>query len=315
MPSRKRNQPLQSTIGAPWAEPLTPLTQQTSQENDAFIFIQDIHLPSQQPRRYFDPQALAELVSSIQQHGILQPLLVRPRDKGGYELVAGERRYRAATQAQLTEVPVIIRDLADEQAWQLALIENLQREDLNPVEETEGILQLLSIQLNYSLEEVTSLLYKLQNEAKGKVTRNVTGNEIKEQVEAVFDSLGHTKWESFVRNRLPLLKLPEDILTALREGKIAYTKATIIGRVKDEEIRQQILTEAISEDLSLSDIRERIRVLTAQPESPSNANGFPQRLKVAYQQITQQKIWDDPDKRSQLEQLLGQLEALVQGDE
>ncbi len=127
--------------------PKDPLFGEEPTRENQSISLEQIQLPTLQPRRYFDEQALNELVTSIKQHGILQPLLVRPLKGGKYELVAGERRYRAAHTAGLTEVPVVIRELNENEALQLALIENLQREDLNPVEETEGILQLLSLRL------------------------------------------------------------------------------------------------------------------------------------------------------------------------
>jgi len=142
------------------------------------VAVTAIRLPPQQPRRYFDPDKLEQLVLSIKEHGILEPLLVRPRPGGEYELVAGERRYRAAQKLGLAEVPVVIRKLTDEEALALSLIENLHREDLNPVEETEGILQLLSLKLNVAVEETISLLYRMQNEAKGKVTQNVLGSHL-----------------------------------------------------------------------------------------------------------------------------------------
>ncbi|NJO93315.1 MAG: ParB/RepB/Spo0J family partition protein [Hydrococcus sp. RM1_1_31] len=160
MSPRKRDKPLNSQITAPWAEPLASEVAAAA----SLVSIKEIHLPQQQPRRYFDEQALQELTSSIEQHGILQPLLVRPLPSGGYELIAGERRYRAATESGLTEVPVIVRELNDSEALQIALIENLQREDLNPVEETEGILQLLSVRLEIPVPEVISRLYRLNNE-------------------------------------------------------------------------------------------------------------------------------------------------------
>ena len=134
-----------------------------------------------QPRRYFDPEKLEQLTQSVKEHGILEPLLVRslpdnkedtsPGETPGvhdvrYELVAGERRYRAATAAGLTEVPVVIKELTDSEALQLALIENLQREDLNPIEETEGILQLLALKLESDTEGVISLLNQLANATK-----------------------------------------------------------------------------------------------------------------------------------------------------
>ena len=309
MNRRKREKPFNSQIVAPWAEPLTPPAKAAA----SLIPIEKIHLSQQQPRRYFDPQALKELVESVKHHGILQPLLVRPLPSEGYELVAGERRYRAAKESGLTEVPVVIRELSNSEALQLALIENLQREDLNPVEETESILQLLSLHLEIPVEDVISQLYRRQNESKGKVTRNVTGNELSQQIESVFESLGTMSWSSFVRNRLPLLKLPQEILEALQAGQIAYTKASAIARVKDEPARSAILSEAIVHNLSLSQIKERIQSL--QPQSESSSESLPHRLKVAYQQIKKSKVWSDPKKRKRLEKLLTQLEALTKKEE
>ncbi|EHJ13797.1 ParB/RepB/Spo0J family partition protein [Crocosphaera watsonii] len=268
MAPRKTQKPFNSQITAPWVEPVT--SEQT--DSSSLIPLEQIHLPSEQPRRYFDEAALQKLVASIKQHGILQPLLVRPLKSGGYELVAGERRYRAAKVAELKEVPVVIRDLNDTDALQVTLIENLQREDLNPVEETEGILQLLSVRLSLEVPDVSSLLYRLNNEAAGLVNHNVMVNSeatpnhnvmanseetpnhnvmVKSEemtvIEFVFNSLARMGWESFVKNRLPLLKLPEEILEALRSGQIAYTKAQAIARVKDEQARQTLLEEAITQ--------------------------------------------------------------------
>jgi ParB family chromosome partitioning protein len=131
---------------------------------------------------------MQSLVESIKSEGILQPLLVRPVGKK-YEVVARERRYRAALEAGLTKVPATIREMTDDQAVQYALVENLQREDLNPVEETQGILSLLSLQLECDIAKVTSLLYRMENEAKGEITRNVSGKTEAETVEQVFASL------------------------------------------------------------------------------------------------------------------------------
>ena len=103
--------------------------------------------------------------------------------------VARERRYRAALEAGLTEVPATIREMADDQAVEYALVENLQRQDLNPVEETEGILSLVSLRLECDIPKVISLLYRMENEAKGKITRNVSGKTEAETVEQVFASL------------------------------------------------------------------------------------------------------------------------------
>jgi ParB family chromosome partitioning protein len=131
---------------------------------------------------------MQSLVESIKSEGILQVLLVRPVGKK-YEVVAQERRYRAALEAGLTEVPATMREMTDDQAVQYALVENLQREDLNPVEETEGILSLLFLRLECDIAKVTSLLYRMKNEAKEKITRNVSGKTEAETVEQVFASL------------------------------------------------------------------------------------------------------------------------------
>src|SRR4028119_1324154 len=171
------------------------------------VAVTAIRLPPQQPRRYFDPDKLEQLVLSIKEHGILEPLLVRPRPGGEDELVAGERRYRAAQKLGLAEVPVVIRKLTDEEALALALIENLHREDLNPVEETEAILQLLALKLRIDVSEVSSLLYRMQNAVAGKITDNVIGKKEGEVVKEVFAGLGLMEWESFTANRLPLLRL------------------------------------------------------------------------------------------------------------
>jgi ParB family transcriptional regulator, chromosome partitioning protein len=271
------------------------------------VAVTAIHLPPQQPRRYFDPDKLEQLVLSIKEHGILEPLLVRPRSGGEYELVAGERRYRAAQKLGLAEVPVVIRKLTDEEALALSLIENLHREDLNPVEETEGILQLLSLKLNVAVEETISLLYRMQNEAKGKVTQNVLGSQSGEEVKSLFDSLGLMSWESFASSRLPLLKLPTEVLDALRRGEIEYTKATAIARVKDVSARRALLKAAIEEKLSLTQIAERIKATR-----PSGSqDSLKERIKQASSRLQKAKLWDSPEKQQVLEKLLEQMEALL----
>ncbi|MEL7420024.1 MAG: ParB/RepB/Spo0J family partition protein, partial [Cyanobacteria bacterium J06555_3] len=261
---------------------------------------------------------------------ILQPLLLRPLSQGGYELVAGERRYRAATEAGLSEVPVVVKELDDESAWAISLIENLLREDLNPIEETEGIIQLLAIKLESDPQEVPRTLYRLQKAFKKQAkeeleladsesSHNVMGRIKSGQsntaaselliVEEVFQNLGLVNWSSFVKNKLPLLNLPEDIKLALRSGQIAYTKAKAISSVKDDSARTDLLAEAIEQQLSLSQIKERINSL--RHSSPDQPPEIPDRLKAVYQQVKKNRIWEDKKKRRQLETLLNKLENLI----
>ncbi|MBR6607460.1 MAG: ParB/RepB/Spo0J family partition protein, partial [Oscillospiraceae bacterium] len=116
----------------------------TTESGPVTLRIAEIEPNREQPRKEFDESALADLADSIREHGVIQPLLVRPMPTGGYQLVAGERRWRASRMAGLTEVPVVIRELSDHETMELALIENLQRQDLNPMEEALGYQSLMN---------------------------------------------------------------------------------------------------------------------------------------------------------------------------
>ena len=276
------------------------------------VKLEAIVVPPEQIRRYFDPEKMAQLTASVREHGILENLLVRPlpKRKDAYELVAGERRYRAAREAGLSEVPVTIKELSDEQALAISLIENLQREDLNPVEETEGILLLLSTRLNLAVGEISSLLYRMHNQLTGKVTNNVIGKQEK-SVSGIFTELGLMSWESFVSNRMPLLKLPEEVLEALRKGEIAYTKAKAISKVADEEARKKLLDEAIESSLSLSRIREMVAQIVPKEEKEDLKN----RFDATYRRVRKVKdVWSDPKKKRKLQSLLAQLEKLIEAE-
>ncbi|MGL6340635.1 MAG: ParB/RepB/Spo0J family partition protein, partial [Waterburya sp.] len=217
--------------------------------------------------------------------------------------------YRAAQAAGLTSVPVTIRELADEEAFSIALVENLQREDLNPVEETEGIVTLLGIQLKESPEAIISLLYRMDNEQKKKVTNNVIGNTEKLKIESVFASLGQN-WQSFVNNRLPLLKLPAEILEVLRQGKIEYTKAKAIALVKDEQQRKNLIDEALSKNLSLVQIKEKIKALSTKDNSAPSPST---QVKTITSRLNRSKLWEkNPKKWKQVQNWLQKIENLLE---
>lgn len=270
--------------------------------------IDQIQLPQKQPRRHFDPAKLAQLTQSIQEHGILEPLLVRLLPNGSYELVAGERRLKAAQAAGITEVPIVSKTLTDREALQIALVENLQREDLNPVEETEGILELLAIELDANPDEVISLLHRA-NHAKNR-DQQLEDNVILqlEKVESVLATVGRFTAESFRANRLPLLNLAEDVLEALRQGKLEYTKARAIARVKDPENRQALLQQAIDNNFSLSQIRQAIA--DVQPAKGTEPNSLQDKVKDTFSLL--RKVKSLPaSKQKKLDSYLEKIQTLL----
>jgi ParB family transcriptional regulator, chromosome partitioning protein len=247
------------------------------------IAIEKIRLPETQPRRYFDPDKMRQLIQSIQEHGILEPLLVRPLGNDNYELVAGERRLRAAQTIGLAEVPVVSRQLSDREALQIALMENLQREVLNRANHAKNRGQ--------ELEE--NVFLQLQT------------------IETILSGIGRFTAESFRTSRLPLLNLPDDVLKALRQGSLEYTKARVIARIKDEKQRAVMLKEAIAKNLSLAQIKEKVANLKAASDEVTNQqNTLKSRLDDVYRLSKRSKVWNDSRKQKRIEKLLTELENL-----
>ncbi|TVQ20707.1 MAG: ParB/RepB/Spo0J family partition protein [Leptolyngbya sp. DLM2.Bin15] len=295
------------------------LSTDTSIEGDRYVIALGQLLTSEdQPRKHFNPQKMQELTESVKTHGILEPLIVRPIDDNLYELVAGERRYRAAQAAGLHEVPVVVRALTREEALQLALVENLQREDLNVVEETESLIMLLSLRLNQPVKDIPSLLHRL-----AKSSDNVVGTAdeyVLEQIQDVFQAIGTLSWTSFATHRLPLLNLPPHLLEALRSGQIAYTKARAIAKLKETKRQQNLLKDAIKGDLSLRDIQSRIESLADVPQEtsvpePVYAPSLDQRCADLSRQLRRKKTWNNDSKRKRVEKLIAELEAILMNDD
>jgi len=274
------------------------------------VLISKIRLPSKQPRRYFDPEKLQQLTDSVKQCGILEPLLVRPLQQGEYELVAGERRYRAAKAVGLETVPITIRELSDQEALQLALIENLQREDLNSIEATEGVLELLTLTMGCSQEEISEALTQMATAQKKGV--ELSGN-VSRQIETIANILESTinlTPESFRTSRLPLLNLPSDILDSLRQGKLEYTKARAIARVKDGQQREELLERVLTQNLSLSEIKARLKEL--KPETAASTEQvLVDRMAEITKRLKKSTVWSERRKKDRITKLLDELEKLI----
>lgn len=189
-----------------------------------------------QPRRRAEDANLQDLIASIRAQGVLQPLLVRPVD-GGHELVAGERRLRAAQLAGLAEVPVFIRELSDDAALEAALVENLQREDMEIIDEVDATLTLVAHRLSIPRDAARHRLMEQRS-------RQADSEQLPE-LEKLFALLGRGTWQSFVKNKLRILNWPEPILNAMRENGLGYSIAGIIAAAPVEH-QAELLALAVS---------------------------------------------------------------------
>ena len=173
-----------------------------------------------QPRKTFDDETLAELSASIAEHGLLQPIAVRPKPSGGYLIVAGERRWRASRMAGLTEVPVIVKDVTDEQAMELALVENLQREDLDPVEEAAGIRELMT-RCDLTQEQAARKLGKSRSALANSLRLLSLPETVLELLKSGFITIGHAK----VVLGLPAPELQEDAAQMIADNQLNVRQA------------------------------------------------------------------------------------------
>ena len=198
--------------------------------------LREIEPDRDQPRKVFEENALAQLAESIAQHGMLQPIAVRSNPAGGYKIIAGERRWRAARMAGLTEVPVVIREVTDQQAMELALIENLQREDLDPVEEAMGYRRLLD---EYGMTQ-----------------------------EKAAERVGKSR--PAVANALRLLALPEDLLEMVADGRLTAGHARAVLTLKSEKQQRDAAQKIASLQLSVRQAELMCRSMAREkpPEEP-----------------------------------------------
>lgn len=194
-----------------------------------------------QPRKTFNQEKITELANSILEHGIIQPIVVRKRENG-YEIVAGERRWRAAMEAGLQKVPVIVRELDDQQNMLFAIIENMQREDLNPIEEAEGLSQMIDV------------FFMTQEE--------------------VSKSVGKSR--PYITNALRLLKLPEYIKESISNGELTAGHGRTLVTVGNEETRKDLVKKVIKEGLSVRETEKLVKSLSTKPKRSAKRKKNPE---------------------------------------
>ena len=197
------------------------IVNETPKEEIVNIKIDELRSNPYQPRKVFDEEALKELSESIKQHGVFQPIIVK-RSIRGYEIIAGERRVKASRMAGLTTVPAIVRDFDDTEMMEIALLENLQREDLNPFEEANAYIKIMEAK-NLTHEELAKVLGKSQ---------------------------------SYITNTVGLLRLPENIRELVINGKLSMTHARILSKMSDISTINMLADRIVKENLSVRDLEE-----------------------------------------------------------
>ncbi len=218
------------------------------------VAIEDIHPSRDQPRKMFDEARIEELASSIRAQGVIQPLVVRKRETGGYELIAGERRWRAAQRAGLHEVPAVIRDVVPTRAFEMAMVENLQREDLNPIEEAAGYQRLIA-ELGYTQETLAARV--------GKDRTTIT-------------------------NALRLLRLPEEVRNLVIDGRVTMGHARALLGLETTDSMIRLARRVAAREMSVRQVEGLVRreredhsngAANAPPERPSaSARDLAERL-------------------------------------
>ena len=214
--------------------------QQISDASASSISLSDIDVDPYQPRKTFEVESLEQLAGSIRDHGVLQPIVVMPTGIGRYTIIAGERRFRAARMAGLTEIPAIVKDVSLQSAREIALIENLQREDLDPVEAAEGYRSLME-QFNLTQDEISRKL---------SIPR------------------------STVANSLRILNLPEGILERIRDGKISLGHAKVLLSLPDARMQTALSEEIIAKDMSVRQAEAAAKAMT-RVRKPSRGSSKP----------------------------------------
>lgn len=219
--------PIENDESKEIAEKKESALKETERNHEITLLINEIEPNPDQPRSQFDEDSLQELADSIHQYGVLQPLLVKKRDHF-YEIVAGERRWRAAKMAGIKEVPVIIREFTDDEIVEIALIENIQRENLNPIEEAMAYKKLME---EFNLK---------QDEVAAKVSKS----------------------RAAITNSLRLLKLDERVQGLLKEEMISTGHARALLSIKESDLQYEIAMKVFDEKLSVRDIEKLVKELS-----------------------------------------------------
>lgn len=232
------------------AEAVKSTKKDETAQAETFVKITKVEPNREQPRKNFDEDALQELADSIKQYGLLQPILVQDR-KEYYEIIAGERRWRAAKLAGLKEIPVIIKDYTEQEIMEISLIENIQREDLNPVEEALAYKRLLE---EFHLKQ----------------------DELAERV---------SKSRTTITNSMRLLKLCDYVQQMIIDGKLSTGHARALISIENEEQQKQLAEQIFDEKLSVREVEKRVKELLNPKEQKAKKEEIPKNIQYIYEDV------------------------------
>lgn len=273
-----------------------------------------------QPRTYFPSEHIQQLAQSITRQGLTYPLIVRHLTDG-YQVIVGECRFQACQLADYDPVECVIEDLNDAEALELALSENLERKDLNPVEILNSLLSLLSSRLNLDKQAVCSFLYEMKREWES--SKNESGdidipninNPNQKLVNETFNQYGYN-WYSYTCNQLKLRSLPDEIYQAIANGKIEYSKGLKFKVIKNDSTRSQLLEEAIEQGWSQRVITEKIRDIQAETKLKNQGNNTEtpvSRIQGLTHKLKKGKLWkSNPKAWKKIETKIKHLETLLE---
>jgi len=266
-----------------------------------------------QPRQYFSETSIESLAQSFKEQGFRGAINVRPTPGKGYEIVAGERRWRAAKKAGLTEVRCIVDDYSDDEALEFALVENLQREDLSKLEETEGILQLVASRLSIARDAAIQII-RTEGHSDQQARSDVAPSVELQQIEVLLSQF-NIELQTFRTKNLRTLTLSDDLKEAHLKKGLSYSAALELNKIKDETVRVTLLEKVLEEKLSFRSVKHRVKELSLAENNikrDSREKALIQRMEITLKQAKKSpQLLQNAQKRKRFEQLLQELESLL----
>ena len=277
-----------------------------------WISIDQLEPGKLQARKYFSEEGINNLARTFENDGFHGAINVRPLKSGKYEIVAGERRWLAAKRAGLDKISVISENFSDIEALRFGLAENLLREDLSQLEETEAILQLIEIEHQLSREKIIHTI-NTEGHIRKRTGRNVSTSDTLQKIIDVLDVYS-INLQTFRTKHLKVLKWPEELKEAHLKQNLAYTAAIELHKIQDLDQRKELLQQVLNQELSVRDVKKLVKrcLKNVVPTASNTLNSVLHRLRVVSNKVKESKVLSDEIKLSQVETLLEKIESIIE---